>query len=89
MAPRRGRDRSRHAGRLFFGSFELIVDHCRLLGCWLKLRDRTGELFVDLARAGLSARGLPYGAEVELRGHIGTTCEGKIGFVACSLRVLK
>src|SRR5579885_3645377 len=66
-----------------------VVDHCRLLGCWLLLRDRTGKLFVELAPSGLNARGLPDGSRVQLTGHIGTTCQGNLGFIASSIKLLK
>lgn len=64
-----------------------LVDRCRLLGCWLKLRDRTGELFVDLAPAGLNARSLPLGSQVQVSGHIGKTREGEVGYVASAIKL--
>lgn len=66
-----------------------VEDHCHLLGCWLLLRDRTGKLFVELASSGLNARALPDGSRVQLTGHIGTTCEGKTGFIASNIKVLR
>jgi putative oxidoreductase len=65
-----------------------MVDHCRLLGCWMEVRDRTGEMFVDLAPGGLNARGLADGTRVQLTGHIGVTCEGNVGFIASSMKLL-
>lgn len=65
-----------------------VVDRCRLLGCWLKVKDRTGELFVDLARGGLSARGLALGSVVRVTGHLGKTREGQVGFVATAMETI-
>lgn len=66
----------------------VVIDHCRLLGCWLKLHDQTGDLFVDLASAGLSAKRFPIGSRVQVTGHISKTREGKVGFVASNIKLL-
>ena len=66
----------------------VVVDRCRLLGCWLKLRDRTGDVFVDLAQSGLSARGIPLGSRLSVTGFIGRTREGKVGFIASQLKAV-
>lgn len=63
----------------------MVDDHCRLVGCWLTLRDETGELFVDLAPSGLSTVNLPPGSRVRVTGHLGTTRDGGIGFIAPSI----
>lgn len=65
-----------------------VVNRCGLLGCWLKLRDESGEAFVDLAPAGLSAKRIPVGSRIQVRGHIGRTREGNAGFVASSVTLL-
>ncbi len=64
----------------------VVVDRCQLLGCWLKLRDSTGDVFVDLAPSGLSARGIPLGSRLSVAGFIGKTREGKVGFIASRLK---
>lgn len=66
----------------------VIADRCPLLGCWLKLRDHTGELFVDLAPTQLTARGIPLHSVIRVRGRVGKTREGQVGFVAGSLELL-
>jgi uncharacterized membrane protein YkgB len=66
----------------------VVVDRCRLLGCWLKLRDRTGDVFVDLAQSALSARGIPLGSRLSVTGLIGRTREGKVGFIASQLKAV-
>lgn len=66
-----------------------VTDRCRLLGCWLKVRDQEGEHFVDLAPAGLSAKAIPTGKKVRITGRIGKTREGSVGFVASDLVVLR
>lgn len=63
----------------------IVVDRCGLLGCWLRVQDDTGDLFVDLAPAGLSAKRIPVGSRIQVRGHIGRTREGNAGFVASSV----
>ena len=66
----------------------VVTDRCRLVGCWLKVRDHTGELFVDLAPAGLLARGIEVGSPVKVEGYIGKTREGELGFVAREIQPL-
>ena len=63
-----------------------VVSHCRLLGCWLILRDPTGKVFVNVAPGTLDVRRLADGDRVQVRGHIGTTCEGTTGFIASSVK---
>lgn len=66
----------------------VVVNHCRLLGCWLIIRDRTGTLFVNLVRGALNPRTLANGTRVQLAGHLGITCQGRLGFIASSLKVI-
>jgi hypothetical protein len=63
----------------------VMADRCPILGCWLKLRDSTGELFVDLAPEQLSARGIPLGTRLHVTGSIGKMRDGRVGFVASSI----
>jgi putative oxidoreductase len=65
-----------------------VVERCPVMGCWLRLKDATGTLWVDLAAAGLNARGIPLGARVGVTGYIGKTREGTVGFVASRLEPL-
>lgn len=64
----------------------VLIDRCPLLGCWLKLRDASGEVFVDLAPAGLNARGIAIGSRIRVTGRIGKTREGQVGFVASTMQ---
>lgn len=66
----------------------VMVDRCRILGCWMKLQDSTGTVFVDLAPAHLSARGIPLGSRIRVQGSLGKTREGNIGLVASSFSLL-
>lgn len=58
-------------------------------GCWLKPRDASGDVFVDLSPAGLDATDIPLGSAVEVTGVIGKTREGKIGFIASHVEALE
>lgn len=59
-----------------------VVEHCPILGCWLKLRNGSGKLFADLAPARWSARGIPIGSTVAVTGIIGKNREAGAGVVA-------
>ena len=63
----------------------VISKKCRLVGCWLELRDETGQVFVDLAPAQLTAHGFVIGERVTVLGEIGKTREGELGFVASNI----
>lgn len=65
-----------------------VTDRCGLLGCWLKLGDAMGSIFIDLASSGFDARGIPLGGRVRVAGHIGETRAGRVGFIAASIQPL-
>lgn len=65
-----------------------VTSRCLLMGCWIVLRDRTGQTLVDLAPEGLNGRTIPVGSRVQVSGHIGETRLSTVGFVAERVRRL-
>ncbi|HID76879.1 MAG TPA: hypothetical protein EYP56_12895, partial [Planctomycetaceae bacterium] len=50
-----------------------IVQQCPAAGCWFRVKDKTGELFVDLKPAGLRLTESRVGQRVQVTGRVEKT----------------
>lgn len=67
----------------------VVMDRCRLLGCWMILQtSRSRRVFVNFMPGNLNAHGLARGERVQITGHVGATCNGTIGIIASGMKLL-